>query len=127
MWNAFLSTANEAATAPIGNIGWFWLAFGFAGQAAFTARFLIQWIASERRGESCIPIAFWYMSLVGSLMILIYAIMRRDPVIILGQSTGSFIYVRNLILIYRKRTEKPDASETAPAKTPSETGDATDE
>ncbi len=80
-----------------------WVIFGFMGQLSFSLRFLIQWIASERRKESVIPIAFWYFSLGGGLILLIYAIYRQDPVFILGQATGSMIYVRNLMLIYRKR------------------------
>ena len=85
------------------SIGTVWLVVGMVGQAAFASRFLIQWIVSERRGESVIPIAFWYLSLTGSAVLLFYALHRRDPVFIVGQSFGSFVYVRNLILIYRKR------------------------
>lgn len=81
----------------------FWIAFGFAGQFFFFMRFLWQWIASEREGKSVIPVAFWYFSIVGSLILLVYAIQRRDPVFIVGQSTGAFIYVRNLVLIYRQK------------------------
>ncbi len=81
----------------------FWIILGLAAQLAFTARFLVQWIASERAGKSVIPIAFWYLSLVGSIGLLIYSVIRADPVFILGQSVGSFIYIRNLTLIYRTR------------------------
>jgi lipid-A-disaccharide synthase-like uncharacterized protein len=81
----------------------YWLYLGFAGQALFGLRFLVQWVASERKGESIIPIYFWYLSLIGSLILLAYAISRRDPVFILGQSTGFIVYMRNLMLIYRKR------------------------
>jgi lipid-A-disaccharide synthase-like uncharacterized protein len=77
----------------------FWLAVGFTGQALFTARFLVQWIASERRRDSVVPVAFWWFSLMGGLTLLAYATSRRDPVIILGQSMGIFIYVRNLMLV----------------------------
>ena len=80
-----------------------WLFLGFAGQAAFAGRFLVQWIVSEKRGESVVPVAFWYLSLTGSAMLLAYAIYRRDPVFILGQSFGSLVYIRNLMLIYGKR------------------------
>lgn len=83
--------------------GAIWLCLGFAGQAAFASRFLVQWIVSEKRGESVIPMAFWYLSLSGSAMLLLYAIYRRDPVFIVGQSFGSLVYIRNLTLIYRKR------------------------
>ena len=81
----------------------FWIILGLVAQIAFTARFLVQWIASERRGESVIPIAFWYLSILGSSGLLIYAIARADPVFILGQSVGSIVYIRNLTLIYRQR------------------------
>jgi lipid-A-disaccharide synthase-like uncharacterized protein len=80
-----------------------WLVIGFAGQAMFTGRFLVQWIASERRRESVVPLAFWFLSLAGSALLLAYAISRNDPVIILGQATGIFIYLRNLWLIYGSR------------------------
>ena len=79
-----------------------WIIVGFIGQAFFFMRFLIQWIVSEKRGESTIPLAFWYCSIGGSIIILSYAIHRQDPVFILGQSMGSIIYIRNLILISRK-------------------------
>jgi lipid-A-disaccharide synthase-like uncharacterized protein len=81
----------------------YWLYLGFAGQLLFGLRFVVQWVASERKGESIIPIYFWYLSLVGSMILLAYAIFRRAPVFILGQSTGFIVYTRNLMLIYRKR------------------------
>jgi len=81
----------------------YWLYLGFVGQLLFGLRFLVQWVASERKGESIIPIYFWYLSLIGSMILLAYAIFRRDPVFILGQSTGFIVYMRNLMLIYRKR------------------------
>ena len=81
----------------------YWLYLGFSGQLLFGLRFVVQWVASERKGESIIPIYFWYLSLVGSMILLAYAIFRRDPVFILGQSTGFIVYTRNLMLIYRKR------------------------
>lgn len=84
----------------------YWLILGFFAQAMFFMRFLFQWIASERRKESCIPNIFWFFSLSGGLLLLTYAIHRKDPVFILGQSVGSFIYLRNIILIYGKK-QKP--------------------
>ena len=78
------------------------LIIGFVGQFIFASRFIVQWIYSEKKGESSIPIIFWYLSIVGGLSLLIYAIFRKDPVIILGQSFGILVYTRNLILIYRK-------------------------
>lgn len=83
----------------------FWLIVGFSGQALFTARFLIQWISSERARKSIIPLAFWWCSIGGSMVLLSYAIWRRDPVFILGQSTGFFIYARNLHLLHREGKE----------------------
>lgn len=86
--------------------GWFefwWVAFGIFGQLLFTARFLVQWIASERAKRSVVPIAFWYFSISGGLILLAYAIYRQDPVFILGQSMGLFIYLRNLWLIRVER------------------------
>ena len=76
-----------------------WLGIGLLGQALFSARFLIQWIASERRKESVIPVPFWYFSIGGGLTLLAYAIYRLDPVFIIGQSAGVFVYVRNLYFI----------------------------
>lgn len=81
----------------------FWLGLGFLAQALFSARFLVQWIASERAGKSIVPDLFWYLSIAGSTLLLVYAIYRRDPVFILGQSTGLFIYGRNLYLIRREK------------------------
>ena len=80
-----------------------WLVIGFVGQALFGARFIIQWIVSEKKGESTIPLAFWYCSIGGAIVLLTYAIYKKDPVFIVGQSLGSIVYVRNLILIDRKR------------------------
>src|SRR3972149_753295 len=81
----------------------FWLIFGFIGQAMFTMRFIVQWIASERKKESIIPISFWYFSLAGGLIVLAYAIYRMDPVFILAYLPGNFIYLRNLYFIYKKK------------------------
>ena len=75
-----------------------WLILGLGAQGLFSARFLVQWIVSERRKQSTMPKIFWYLSLAGSGMLLVYAIHRRDPVFILGQSFGSLVYVRNLML-----------------------------
>jgi lipid-A-disaccharide synthase-like uncharacterized protein len=80
----------------------FWLAIGFLGQALFFSRFLIQWIASERKGESIIPNAFWYFSIGGGALLLAYSIWRQDPVFILGQSIGLLVYARNLYFIHRR-------------------------
>jgi len=78
---------------------------GFGGQALFAARFIIQWLSSESVGKSVIPVAFWYFSISGGLVLLTYAIWRQDPVIIAGQSVGVFIYARNLYFINREKKE----------------------
>ncbi|MCE5251373.1 lipid-A-disaccharide synthase N-terminal domain-containing protein [bacterium] len=81
----------------------FWLVFGFAGQLFFSARFFIQWLASEKAKQSVIPFSFWWFSIGGAFVLLIYAIHLRDPVFILGQSTGFLIYSRNIYFIRKKR------------------------
>jgi lipid-A-disaccharide synthase-like uncharacterized protein len=81
----------------------FWLLVGFVGQAFFTMRFVVQWIASERRKESVVPVAFWFFSIGGGLTLFTYALHRLDPVFILGEGAGVFIYSRNLYLIWRKQ------------------------
>ena len=80
-----------------------WLILGFFAQALFASRFIVQWIASERAGESVMPEVFWLLSLAGSSLLLAYAIKQRDPVFILGQSSGFLVYLRNLHLIKRKK------------------------
>jgi len=92
---AFLNVAN-----------WFefwWVVFGLGGQLLFSARFIVQWIASERAGRSLVPIAFWYFSIGGGVILFTYAVYRGDPVFILGQSLGLFIYSRNLWLIQSEK------------------------
>ncbi|MFH0873075.1 MAG: lipid-A-disaccharide synthase N-terminal domain-containing protein [bacterium] len=79
-----------------------WVLIGFAAQVLFSMRFVVQWIASERKRQSVIPVSFWYFSIAGSLVLLLYAIHRNDPVFTLGQAFGTFVYVRNLMLIYRR-------------------------
>jgi len=81
----------------------YWIVLGFIGQAMFTMRFFLQWIASEKRKESVIPVSFWYFSLGGGLMLLAYAVHRMDPVFILAYLPGNFIYFRNLWFIRKKR------------------------
>ena len=83
------------------NVNMIWLAVGLLGQALFSARFLVQWLASGRKRQSIIPVAFWWLSLCGGATLLAYALWRRDPVFILGQGMGLFVYTRNLILIRR--------------------------
>ena len=82
-----------------------WLAFGLLGQIVFGARFIVQWIASERKRESHIPIVFWYISILGGIILTAYAIHKRDAVFIIGQGAGLIVYIRNLMLIYRSRRQ----------------------
>lgn len=79
----------------------FWLALGFVAQMLFGLRFVIQWVQSERRGRSIVPVSFWYLSLAGAALMLAYSIYRRDPVFILGQLMGMAVYLGNLRLIHR--------------------------
>ena len=78
-----------------------WLAIGLLGQALFSARFFVQWIASERKKQSVVPREFWFFSIGGGLTLLLYALYKRDPVFILGQGAGLFVYARNLYFIYK--------------------------
>jgi lipid-A-disaccharide synthase-like uncharacterized protein len=78
-----------------------WIGIGLAGQAAFFSRFLVQWVASERRGASVVPKSFWYLSLLGSLVLLVYSIHRKEPIIALGYLPNSVVYLRNLALLRR--------------------------
>lgn len=97
----------------------FWLCVGFTGQLVFTGRFLVQWIASERKGQSIVPVAFWYLSILGSWLLLLYAVYRRDPVIIAGQSLGVIVYSRNLMLIHQgKRANAASRTRGAPSAAP---------
>ena len=80
-----------------------WIVLGFVAQTMFMMRFLIQWIASEKAGRSVVPIAFWFFSIAGGALLLVYSIQRMDPVFIAGQAMGLFIYIRNLWLIYHER------------------------
>jgi lipid-A-disaccharide synthase-like uncharacterized protein len=84
----------------------FWLVFGLAAQLVFGSRFLLQWIASERAGRSVMPLSFWFLSIAGGMMTLVYGLVRREPVIIFGQALSTIIYLRNLMLILRERRGK---------------------
>lgn len=84
-----------------------WLVIGFSGQALFTMRFLIQWLHSEREQRSVIPVQFWYFSILGGATLLCYAIYKMDPVFIVGQLSGLFIYARNLYFILREDHNEP--------------------
>lgn len=88
-----------------------WIVTGFLGQGLFFGRWIVQWLASERSATSKVPISFWYLSLVGGLITLAYAIYRKDPVFIAGQSIGAVVYIRNLMLIYRPSPTHPAKSD----------------
>lgn len=96
------------------NFDW-WVLLGLVAQAMFTMRFVVQWIASERQGRSVIPIAFWFFSIGGGVLLLGYALYRKDIVFILGQGFGVFVYVRNLYLVLKER-DTQSAQIKAPAK-----------
>lgn len=90
-----------------------WVLLGFIAQFAFTMRFMVQWIASERAKRSVVPTAFWFFSLLGGTLLLVYAIYRKDPVFIAGQALGLLIYIRNIWLIARERADRGQALKQA--------------
>jgi lipid-A-disaccharide synthase-like uncharacterized protein len=103
-----MQSLTEAASAYLSALAMnevLWIGIGFAGQFLFMMRFLWQWIQSERQQRSIIPIAFWYFSLAGGVTLFAYAVHRRDPVFITGQSLGLTVYTRNLLLIRRERKQ----------------------
>jgi len=83
-------------------VNW-WVLLGYAGQSLFAMRFIVQWVASERIGRSVIPVAFWFFSIGGGLLLFVYALYIRDPVFIIGQGFGVFVYLRNLYFVFRER------------------------
>ncbi|MGZ8933171.1 MAG: lipid-A-disaccharide synthase N-terminal domain-containing protein [Halobacteriota archaeon] len=93
-----------------------WLVIGFLGQIFFSARFLVQWLASEKQKQSVIPVAFWYFSIGGGLLLFAYSIYRMDPVFIAGQSLGIFIYTRNLYLIHNAELKADAAPQVQAAR-----------
>lgn len=93
----------------VSSLDW-WVALGFVAQAMFTMRFLVQWIASERAGHSVIPLTFWIFSIGGGLLLLVYALYRKDPVFIAGQAFGVFVYLRNLYFVMRDRKTAPSTA-----------------
>lgn len=92
-----------------------WLCVGFVGQGIFTARFVVQWVASEKCRNSVVPVAFWWISLIGGLTLLAYAMERRDPVIVTGQAMGLLVYVRNLMLLSKARRKAHHRRGASPA------------
>lgn len=90
-----------------------WLIIGFLGQACFTSRFLVQWLVSERFKKSVIPTTFWYLSLLGGTVLLAYALYRRDPVFIIGQAAGIFIYMRNIQFVRKEARQIKTCAQTA--------------
>ena len=108
--NAVLAFAQSVAERgqwwPQSWFGRFWVLFGLGAQLVFTARFLVQWIASERRGKSYVPVIFWYLSLIGGAMLFSYAVFwKHDLVVAVGQTTGIVVYVRNLMLLHKEERE----------------------
>lgn len=92
-----------------------WVAFGLVGQIIFGSRFIIQWIASERKKVSYIPIVFWYLSLTGGIITLIYAIHIRDTVFTVAQGAGLIVYARNLMLIHSRTSHAHDGTTPPPS------------
>ncbi len=120
----FIADLLPLAVSPLGTeyrifgLDWnYWVIFGLIGNAVFSMRFLVQWIASEKAGESVIPLSFWYWSIAGSIIMALYFVARRDPVGILGYLPNTWIYIRNLHLIRKKKRAMTAA---APSQTPIE-------
>jgi lipid-A-disaccharide synthase-like uncharacterized protein len=84
-----------------------WVLLGYVGQSLFAMRFIVQWVASERVGRSVIPVAFWFFSIGGGVLLFVYSLYIRDPVFIIGQGLGLFVYLRNLYFVFRERGLKP--------------------
>src|SRR5258708_6024961 len=89
-------------------VNW-WVLLGYIGQCLFAMRFIVQWVASERVGRSVIPVAFWFFSIGGGVLLFGYALYIRDPVFIIGQGLGLFVYLRNLYFVFRERKTMPVA------------------
>lgn len=103
-----MDSAQRGAWWPSSLVGQVWVIFGLGAQAVFAARFIVQWIASERVGRSVVPVAFWYLSLAGGVMLFTYAVCwKQDPVTAIGQGPGLVVYIRNLMLIrqHKLKTE----------------------
>jgi lipid-A-disaccharide synthase-like uncharacterized protein len=84
----------------------YWLVFGLFGNLSFATRFIVQWVASERAGESVVPLVFWHLSIVGSLILLVYAIHMKNPVFTLAYLPNAVVYVRNIALVKKKQREE---------------------
>lgn len=93
-----------------------WVILGLVAQAMFMMRFVVQWLASERAGRSVVPVAFWFFSIIGGTLLLIYSIIRKDPVFIAGQGLGLFIYFRNLWFIFREHPKSTTATQNTDNK-----------
>jgi len=87
-----------------------WAVLGFIAQALFSARFLVQWIASERARRSIIPMAFWWFSIAGGILLFVYSLHRKDPVFIAGQGGGLLIYARNVMFVLREQRQEPTSA-----------------
>jgi lipid-A-disaccharide synthase-like uncharacterized protein len=106
MWDALLSYLHDVFVIKLDA----WVFLGFVAQALFSARFFVQWIASERAGRSVVPAAFWWFSIGGGLLLFVYALYRRDPVFIAGQGLGLFVYLRNIYFVLRERGQAAPAA-----------------
>jgi lipid-A-disaccharide synthase-like uncharacterized protein len=100
-WEKYLTGMNT--------VDFIWLAVGLLGQSMFMMRFIVQWLHSEKHKKSVIPESFWYLSLIGGLIVLAYGIHRVEPIIILGQIPGTFVYIRNLMFIHRDKDKCSNA------------------
>ena len=89
----------------ISSVDLVWIVIGLTGQCLFMARFIVQWIYSEKHGKSIIPVSFWYLSLAGGLIVLAYGLHKLDPIIILGQLPGTIVYMRNLVLLKNNKAQ----------------------
>ena len=97
-----------------GPLGVLWVALGLLGQVLFTGRMVVQWLVSEKQHQSVVPVSFWWLSLIGASMLIVYFIWRKDVIGVLGQAAGWAIYVRNLYLIHTRGGSKPQASRSEP-------------
>jgi lipid-A-disaccharide synthase-like uncharacterized protein len=98
-------TGNYLHDVFLSQLDW-WIVLGFVAQIMFTMRFMVQWIASERAGKSVIPMSFWSLSIAGGALLLLYALVRRDPVYILGQGLSLLIYFRNVSFVLKERRQE---------------------
>jgi lipid-A-disaccharide synthase-like uncharacterized protein len=117
-WSLFGFVAPAVADTPDplhAGLPWGWLAFGYTAQSLFMGRMLVQWVATEKKKRSVVPVLFWWLSLAGGLMLLLYFLRRGDPVGVVGQLFGAVVYARNLILIARAAREQGEEPVQVPS------------